>query len=65
MMLLILKQKLFIPIYQELNQLFIKLWMLLCQVLYSVRFRVEDRKVLFETKDIIWDNYDRLTPDMF
>ncbi len=26
---------------------------------------VEDRKVLFETKDIIWDNYDRLTPDMF
>lgn len=26
---------------------------------------VEDRKVLFETKDIIWNNYDRLTPDMF
>lgn len=26
---------------------------------------VEDRKGLFETKDIIWNNYDRLTPDMF
>ena len=24
-----------------------------------------DRKVLFETKDIIWNNYDRITPDMF
>jgi len=25
----------------------------------------EDRKVLFETKDIIWNNYDQLTPDTF
>lgn len=25
----------------------------------------EDRKVLFDTKDIIWNNFDRLTPDMF
>jgi hypothetical protein len=24
----------------------------------------EDRMVLFNTKDIIWNNYDRLTPDM-
>lgn len=26
---------------------------------------VEDRKVLFETKDIIWDNNNNLTPDIF
>jgi hypothetical protein len=25
----------------------------------------EERVVLFNTKDIIWNNYDRLTPDMF
>jgi hypothetical protein len=24
----------------------------------------EERVVLFNTKDIIWNNYDRLTPDM-
>jgi hypothetical protein len=25
----------------------------------------DERIVLFNSKDIIWNNYDRLTPDMF